>query len=86
MTDPLYLVVLYDRHVDDHYGLFSSFHAAQEWCVKFVRSYGARYLWFEWTVTIYEWARETDVDDGPRCHIEKIVLDNDDGEEFGDNS
>lgn len=86
MTDILYLVVLYDRHVSDQYGLFSSFDAAQEWCVKFMRSYGKRYVWSEWKTNAYEWARVTDVDDGPRCHIENIVLDNNDGDGFGDNS
>ena len=79
-----WLVVMYDRHVDDVYHCSTSLEGAKAAADAFMSGYGKRYEWtrdneFEFInedhKTSTEWVyRYSTFKDGPRLHIQLIDL------------
>ena len=72
----IYLVVLYDRHTDDSYMACRNLEFAKRAADKLMGSYEDRYHWHLEDVSADGWHYRhiTELEDGPRIHIEEIDL------------
>ena len=70
----VYLVVMYDRHVDDQYAVCRTLIGAQHEADEFRQSYGNRYQWGKQDDSDTWLYRYESGEEGPHVHIERVML------------
>ena len=72
--EKIYLVVLYDRHVDDSYMACRNLDLAERAADKLMASYEGQYKWKSSHIDGWHYRHITELEDGPNIHIEEIDL------------